>query len=221
MQMSSTRFKFKQQLTMPLSTPDINEAEFIEQNEKQSLEAAAQDDNDNNLYETSTEENKLPINDNKVDSQIESQTESQIIAPTKVQRKLLAQYTNNDRDVRKMQDAEFLDYSLFLVRQQDVHTNEKTRKDYDTAKNFRQLKGFKNYVKTIGIFLMFALIAALCVLLVFAIIYLFVFMKRDIIKTYIDFVMLKIALSFLVIFIIFVLLFFKMSATVKKIISLL
>lgn len=141
--------------------------------------------------------------------------------PGKLKKKLLAKYTNNDRDVRKLPDDEFMNYSSFLIQQRDVHSTEKARDAYDTTKNFRKIKTFKDFLKVISVVLVVMLVIAVVLLLIFAIIYLFVYMKKDKVKMVIDFYMLGTALSFIAIFFVFLYLFLKMSGTIKKIISLL
>ena len=141
--------------------------------------------------------------------------------PEKINKTILAKYTNNDRDVRKLPDDEFMNYASFLVQQRDVHSTEKARDAYDTAKNFKKIKNFKDILKVISVVLIVLLVIALILLLIFAIIYLFVYMKKDKVKMVIDFYMLATALSFVAIFFVFLYLFLKMSETIKKIISLL
>ncbi len=141
--------------------------------------------------------------------------------PTQLKKRLLAKYTNNDRDIRKLSDDEFMNYSLFLTQQTDVHSTEKARDAYDTTKNFRKVKTLKQVMKVISVVLVVLLVFAVIALLLFAIIYLFVYMKKDKVKRIIDFYMLGTALSFVGIFMVFLYLFLKMSATIKKIISLL
>lgn len=141
--------------------------------------------------------------------------------PTQLKKKILAKYTNNDRDVRKLSDEEFMNYSAFLVLQKDVHSTEKARDAYDTTKNYKKIKTFKQVLKVISVVLVVLLAFAVGALLVFAIIYLFVYMRKDKVKMIIDFYMLGTALSFIAIFLVFLYLFLKMSGTIKKIISLL
>lgn len=141
--------------------------------------------------------------------------------PTQLKKKLLAKYTSNDRDVRKLSDEEFMNYSAFLTQQKDVHSTEKARDAYDTTKNIKKVKTFKQVLKVISVVLVVLLVIAVIALFVFAIIYLFVYMKKDKVKRIIDFYMFGTALSFVAIFVVFLYLFLKMSATIKKIISLL
>lgn len=138
-----------------------------------------------------------------------------------LQKANLAKYTNKDRDVRKLSDEEFMNYSAFLIQQRDVHSTEKARDAYDTTKNFKKVKTFKQVLKVISVVLIVLLVFAVVALLIFAIIYLFVYMKKDKVKMLIDFYMLGTALSFIAIFLVFLYLFLKMSTTIKKIISLL
>jgi hypothetical protein len=140
---------------------------------------------------------------------------------TQIQKASLAKYTNKDRDVRKLSDEEFMNYSAFLIQQRDVHSTEKARDAYDTAKNFKKVKTFKQVLKVISVVLVVLLAFAVLALLIFAIIYLFVYMKKDKVKMLIDFYMFGTALSFIAIFLVFLYLFLKMSTTIKKIISLL
>ena len=156
---------------------------------------------------------KPSVNNNDLSDDIEQ--------PEQLKKKLLAKYTNNDRDIRKLSDDEFMNYSLFLTQQRDVHSTEKARDAYDTTKNFKKIKTFKDVLKVISVVLVVMLVIALVLLLIFAIIYLFVYMKKDKVKMVIDFYMLGTALSFVAIFFVFLYLFLKMSGTIKKIISLL
>lgn len=166
--------------------------------------------------------NKFEFSDNTKNNKINNTDLSDDIdKPNILKKRLLAKYTNNDRDVRKLPDDEFMNYSAFLIQQRDVHSTEKARDAYDTTKNFRKIKTLKDVMKVISVVLIVLLVIALILLLVFAIIYLFVYMKKDKIKMVIDFYMLGTALSFVAIFFVFLYLFLKMSGTIKKIISLL
>jgi hypothetical protein len=140
---------------------------------------------------------------------------------SQLKKKILAKYTNNDRDVKKLSDEEFMNYSTFLIQQRDVHSTEKARDAYDTTKNFKKVKTLKQVMKVISVVLIVLLVFAVIALLIFAIIYLFVYMKKDKVKMLIDLYMLGTALSFIAIFLVFLYLFLKMSTTIKKIISLL
>lgn len=166
-------------------------------------------------------DNDFEISNNKNNTVINNDLTDDIDKPTKIKKKVLAKYTNNDRDVRKLPDDEFMNYSAFLIQQKDVHSTEKARDAYDTTKNFKKVKTFKDVLKVISVVLVVLLVFALILLLVFAIIYLFVYMKKDKIKMVIDFYMFGTALSFVAIFFVFLYLFLKMSGTIKKIISLL
>lgn len=140
---------------------------------------------------------------------------------TQLNKTMLAKYTNKDRDVQKLSDEEFMNYSAFLIQQRDVHSTEKARDAYDTTKNFKKVKTFKQVLKVISVVMIVLLVFAVVALMIFAIIYLFVYMKKDKVKMLIDFYMLGTALSFIAIFLVFLYLFLKMSSTIKKIISLL
>lgn len=141
--------------------------------------------------------------------------------PKEVNRRALAQYTSKDRDVRSMTDEDFLNYSSFLMKQMDVHSTEKAREAYDTTRNFKQIKTFRQFVKSIATILVVLLIFALIALTIFAFVYLFMYFKTDPVKSVMDFFLLWTALLFVLIFILYVYLFVKMSSTIKKIISLL
>jgi hypothetical protein len=141
--------------------------------------------------------------------------------PTKLNRRELAKYTSKDRDVKSMNDDEFLNYTSFLVKQQDVHSSEKARDAYDTTKNYKNIKTFKQFMKAISTILIVLLIFALVVLLIFAIVYLIIYFRRDRVKMVIDFIMLGSALCFIGIFLLYLYLFMKMTGTIKKIMSLL
>ncbi len=141
--------------------------------------------------------------------------------PKEVNRKGLAKYTSKDRDIRSMTDEDFLNYSAFLQNQYDVHSTEKAREAYDTTKNYRQIKTFKQVVKAIATILVVLLVFALVAITIFALVYLFVYFKKDPIKSVMDFFLLWTALCIVFIFALYLWLFVKMSATIKKIISLL
>jgi hypothetical protein len=141
--------------------------------------------------------------------------------PKEVNRRALAQYTSKDRDVRSMTDEDFLNYSAFLMKQMDVHSTEKAREAYDTTRNFRQIRTFKQFVKSIATILVVLLIFALIALTIFAFVYLFMYFKTDPVKSVMDFFLLWTALLFVLVFILYVYLFVKMSSTIKKIITLL
>ena len=138
-----------------------------------------------------------------------------------VDRKALAQYTSKDRDVRSMTDGDFLNYAFFLKKQMDVHSTEKAREAYDTTKNYKKIRSFKQFVKSIATILVVLLVFAFIALTVFAFVYLFVYFKTDPIKSVMDFFLLWTAICFLLVFILYLYLFVKMSSTIKKIISLL
>lgn len=138
-----------------------------------------------------------------------------------VDRKALAQYTSKDRDVRSMTDGDFLNYAFFLKKQMDVHSTEKAREAYDTTKNYKKIRSFKQFVKSIATILVVLLVFAFIALTIFAFVYLFVYFKTDPIKSVMDFFLLWTAICFLLVFILYLYLFVKMSSTIKKIISLL
>lgn len=165
--------------------------------------------------------NEFEFINNRKSTNNDNDLTNDIDKPKQLKKKLLAKYTHNDRDVRKLPDHEFMNYSAFLIQQQDVHSTEKARDAYDTTKNFRKIKTFKAVLKVISVVLVVMLVIAVILLLIFAIIYLFVYMKKDKVKSVIDFYMFGVALSFIAIFFVFLYLFLKMSGTIKKIISLL
>lgn len=143
------------------------------------------------------------------------------VKPIGIDRKTLAQYTSKDRDVRSMTDVDFLDYAFFLKKQTDVHSTEKAREAYDTTKNYKKIRTFKQFVKSIATILVVLLVFAFVALTIFAFIYLFVYFKTDPIKSVMDFFLLWTAFCFVVVFVLYLYLFAKMSSTIKKIISLL
>jgi hypothetical protein len=147
--------------------------------------------------------------------------EEQIKNASKINRSGFAKYTNRDRDVRSMNDEDFLNYSSFLLHQTDVHSTEKAREAYDTTKNYKKIETFNQFMKAISTILFVLLIIALCILTLFAFIYLIAYFRTDKVKRVIDFMMLGTAVSLVIVFIIFVYLFMTMSGTMKKIITLL
>jgi cobalamin biosynthesis Mg chelatase CobN len=141
--------------------------------------------------------------------------------PTRMFRGNLAKFTSRHREVKNMSDDEFLNYSVFLMNQQDVNATAKGREALETTKNAKSARTIKQIMTIIGTVLVVFLVVALFALLLFAIIYLMIYFKKDKLKRVIDFIMLGSALSFVFIFVVFLILFFKMSETIKKIMTLL
>lgn len=140
---------------------------------------------------------------------------------TRMFRGNLAKHTSRHREVKNMSDDEFLNYSVFLMNQQDVNATAKGREALDTTRNAKSARTIKQIMTIIGTVFVVFLVIALFALLLFAIIYLMIYFKKDKLKRVIDFIMLGSALSFVFIFVVFLILFFKMSETIKKIMTLL
>lgn len=129
----------------------------------------------------------------------------------------IAKYTHKNRDVRSMSAQDALDYATFIINQQDVHATEKARDNVKTIKNFKKIKSFSEFMKWLAAALiMFALLSVLC-LVIAAIVYLLVYFKKDKLKRVVNFMMLGTALAFVGILAVYLLLFLKMAATIKKI----
>lgn len=133
----------------------------------------------------------------------------------------IAKYTHKNRDVKTMSAQESLDYSAFLFNQQDVHATEKAREAYETTKNIKQVRTLKQAVKVISTVMVGALLIAMVALAMFAVIYLFVYLKKDKLKSFVNIMMLGSAVAFILIFAVYVMLFSKILETIKKIMFLL
>lgn len=142
---------------------------------------------------------------------------------TQQQRKLVAQYTTQDRDVQRMSDHEFYDYAAFLVQQQDVNALEPAKEAIETTKNFRNIRTLseaRSAVNTVSIVVLFSIVAFV---LVVAIVYYMYFdvWKGDHIKGKINKQIFINVLCVVLVFFMFYFLFHSMSVTLKKIMSLL
>lgn len=137
------------------------------------------------------------------------------------QRKSLAQYTYNDREVRTMNDYEFLDYVAFLQQQQDVHVTESGKKALQTTRNVHRVRTVSQAMLVIKTVMLTCIVLALFVIFLFAVGYLIMYFKSDTVKRVIDFVLLVKALAFVCIFLVFFLMFYNMSRLTKEIIRLL
>jgi hypothetical protein len=136
-------------------------------------------------------------------------------------RKSLAQYTYNDREIRTMNDNEFLDFVAFLEQQQDVHVSESGKKALETTRNVHRVRTVSQAMLVIKTVMLTCMVLALFVIFLFAVGYLFMYFKSDTVKRVIDFVLLIKALAFVCIFLIFFLMFYNMSRITKNIIQLL
>lgn len=137
------------------------------------------------------------------------------------QRKSLAKYTYHDREVRTMNDYEFLDYVAFLQQQQDVHAAESGKKALQTTRNVHRVRTVSQAMLVIRTVLLTCIILVLFVMFMFAVGYFFMYFKSDTVKRVIDFVLLVKALAFVCIFLVFFFMFYNMSRLTKEIIRLL
>jgi hypothetical protein len=139
----------------------------------------------------------------------------------KINRNPLAQYTNDNREVRNMKDdTEFLDYAQFLMRQQDVHITENTRMAIETTKNAKNIKTYSEVMKVIQTVFYTLLAMAIVAIIITIFIYFFVY-RKDIVKRGINFELFKIVLNLLILFALFVFMYMNMTYSIKKIMSLL
>jgi len=136
-------------------------------------------------------------------------------------RKSLAQYTYNDREIRTMNDNEFLDFAAFLAQQQDVHVSESGKKALETTRNVHRVRTVSQAMLVIKTVMLTFMVLALCVIFLFAVGYFIMYFKSDTVKRVIDFVLLIKALAFVCIFLVFFVMFYNMSRLTKEIIRLL
>lgn len=136
-------------------------------------------------------------------------------------RKSLAQYTYNDREIRIMNDNEFLDFAAFLEQQQDVHATESQKKALQTTRNVHRVRTVSQAMLVIKTVLLICMFLALFVIFLFAMGYFFMYFKSDTVKRVIDFVLLIKALAFVCIFLVFFFMFYNMSRLTKEIVRLL
>lgn len=134
--------------------------------------------------------------------------------------KRLAKYTHKHRDVRSMSASEALDYSEFLLNQYDVHATQQATDTFEIAKDYKKIKTLKDVMKSLTAYLITLLFLALVALLIAAFFYLYIYLKKDQLKSVVNFIMLGSALSFVLVFVVYVVLFMNMSGTVKKIMNL-
>lgn len=132
-------------------------------------------------------------------------------------RKSLAQYTYNDREIRTMNESEFLDFAAFLEQQQDVHATESGKKALHTTRNAHRVRTFSQALLVLKTVLLICMMLALFVIFLFAVGYLVLYFKSDTVKRVIDFVLLIKALAFVCIFLVFFLMFYNMSRLTKEI----
>jgi hypothetical protein len=136
-------------------------------------------------------------------------------------KKKFAKYTSAQREVRRMSHVEFMDYTSFLLRQMDVEATETARDALAVTKNAKNIKSYSGFMKASHSILSTALALALFILVVCAISYYFLYMKGDQVKKSINIVLLLVALCFVSAFAIFIALFYKMTWSIKTIMSLL
>jgi hypothetical protein len=134
-------------------------------------------------------------------------------------RKRFAQFTHKSKDIDLMDHCAFMDYSAFLLAQPDVRATEEANKAFTSAKNIHKVRGFKQFTEGVRSVLFTILAGALILLAIAAIGYYFYF-ENDQVKTKIDFELFFRAIATLCLILVFVALFWKMSETTKKIMSL-
>lgn len=137
-----------------------------------------------------------------------------------VNKSAFARNTSKDKEVKILNDYDFLDYSSFLLKQPNICSTEKLKNDIDSTRNIaKERKTFQSILGNVRMVMMTMLAVGIIVLFVAAIVYSFVF-KNDPIKRKMDFVILYIVVIVMAAFIIFITVFMKMSSCIKKIMSL-
>jgi hypothetical protein len=136
-------------------------------------------------------------------------------------KKSFAKYTSAQREVKRMSHTEFMDYTSFLLRQMDVEATETAREALAVTKNARNIKSYSGFIKASYSIFSTALALALMILIVAAISYYFLYMKGDKVKKSINIALTLVAFCFVFAFAIYIALFYKMTWSIKNIMSLL
>lgn len=138
-------------------------------------------------------------------------------------RKMLAQYTSSLREIKQMNDIEFLDYATFLLRQQNVHAAEGAKDAIQTTRNVVQnpksMKTYRQFVEVSKTAMVVLLIGAFVIILIVIPAYAIIF-KYDVVKRSINYHMFPMTLYLIAIFAFFLFLFIAMNSLIQKILSL-
>ncbi len=135
-------------------------------------------------------------------------------------RELLAKYTKNHREMRQMNDIQYLNYATFLMRQQDVHATEEIKDAVETTRNAKDIKTYTEFVKVSKTVAITSLMIAICALGLLVPLYAYVF-KKDVVKRSINYQLFPMAFYLIIIFCFYVYLYRIMNSLVKKIMTLL
>ena len=139
---------------------------------------------------------------------------------TILNRNMFSKYTSGQREVTQMDDAQYLDYVNFLLRQQDVNATEDIKNAIETTKNAKKIKTYSEFVKvskTVMATLLIGCIVFLCLVIP---VYGYVF-RNDIVKRTINYQLFPLIFYLVVMFGLYVLLYLIMNTLVKKIMTLL
>jgi uncharacterized membrane protein len=135
-------------------------------------------------------------------------------------RKLFSQYTYGQREIQQMDDAQFLDYANFILRQQDVNATEDIKDAIETTKKAKDIKTYSEFVKVSNTVMTTLLVGAIVFLCVVIPVYAYVF-RKDIVKSTINFQLFPLTFYLVVLFGFYFFLYLNMNTLVKKIMTLL
>lgn len=135
-------------------------------------------------------------------------------------RNMLSGYTSGHREIRQMDDVEFLNYTTWLLRQQDVYATEAIKDAIETTKNAKNIKSYTDFIKISKTVMTTLLIGAILFIGLVIPLYAYVY-KKDIVKRAINYELFPLVFYLMIIFGFYVFLYLNMNSLVKKIMTLL
>jgi uncharacterized glyoxalase superfamily metalloenzyme YdcJ len=135
-------------------------------------------------------------------------------------RSMLSEYTSGHREMRQMDDAEFLNYATWLLCQQDVYATEDIKDAIEKTKNAKDIKTYSDFVKISKTVMTTLLLAAILFIMLVIPLYAYWF-KKDIVKRVINYHLFPLIFYLVVMFGFYVFLYLNMNSLVKKIMTLL
>lgn len=135
-------------------------------------------------------------------------------------RNMLLGYTSDHREMTQMDDAEFLNYASWLLRQQDVNATEDIKDAIETTKNAKDMKTYSDFVKISKTVMTTLLVGAILFIGLVIPLYAYVF-KKDIVKRAINYHLFPLIFYLVAMFGFYVFLYLNMNSLVKKIMTLL
>jgi hypothetical protein len=133
---------------------------------------------------------------------------------------MLYGYKSGHREMKQMDDAEFLNYASWLLRQQDVHATEDIKDAIETTKKAKDIKTYSDFVKISKTVMTTLLIGAILIIGLVIPLYASVF-RKDIVKRVINYHLFPLIFYLVAMFGFYVFLYLNMNSLVKKIMTLL